>query len=364
MRGSGLLFLALVFIAGCKTSGPSGSDTSGLTPVKNRVVKLGSAALLSPNTPLSRIAFGSCADPAKPQPIWKVISSKRPQLWVGMGDNVYLSKQEPRAFNKAYYAQLQIKDFAEFRMQVPMIATWDDNDYGPGDSGAENPEKENAKLSYMEFFPNDAMALDPRQSGIYHSFLVGNGQQRVQIILLDTRYFRDPLEKNLNPKSALDIYQPTADTKKTILGAEQWKWLEQELQKPAEIRMIVSSIQVVAAEHGFEKWENFPHEKQRLFDLFTRLKLKNVFITSGDRHAGEISKITLLNVGDVYDVTASGLNRTSGIRGEKNSARVGPVYPDENFGLAEIDWKKKKMTLKLVNLEGQDVSSVKVDLKL
>ena len=39
--------------------------------------------------PLSRIAFGSCADQAQPQPIWEAILAWRPDLFIFAGDNVY-----------------------------------------------------------------------------------------------------------------------------------------------------------------------------------------------------------------------------------------------------------------------------------
>ena len=58
---------------------------------------------------------------------------------------------------------------------------------------------------------------------------------------------------------------PNTDPTPTVLGEAQWKWLEEQLQVPAEVRLIGSSIQVVAEDHGWEKWTNFPHERERLF---------------------------------------------------------------------------------------------------
>lgn len=49
-----------------------------------------------------------------------------------------------------------------------------------------------------------------------------------QVIILDTRYHRDPMFSD-----------------GTILGTTQWSWLEKEMRGPAtEITIIVSSIQV------------------------------------------------------------------------------------------------------------------------
>jgi len=50
----------------------------------------------------------------------------------------------------------------------------------------------------------------------------------LQVILLDTRYHRDPLFSDGN-----------------ILGETQWEWLRQELNGPAsEITIVASSVQV------------------------------------------------------------------------------------------------------------------------
>ena len=40
-------------------------------------------------SPLTRIAFGSCADEEKPQPIWDAVLAYQPQLFLLAGDNVY-----------------------------------------------------------------------------------------------------------------------------------------------------------------------------------------------------------------------------------------------------------------------------------
>ena len=52
-----------------------------------------------------------------------------------------------------------------------------------------------------------------------------------------------------------------------MLGDAQWAWLAERLREPAALRLIVSSIQVLAEGHGWERWSNLPKERQRLFDL-------------------------------------------------------------------------------------------------
>ena len=74
-----------------------------------------------------------------------------------------------------------------------------------------------------------------------------------------------------------------------MLGEDQWAWLEEQLRTPAEVRLIASSIQVVAEDHGWEKWMNFPHERERLYRLIRETRAEGVVFLSGDRHLAELS---------------------------------------------------------------------------
>jgi hypothetical protein len=47
------------------------------------------AALPSPSTLMNRLAFGSCANQAFPQPFWDTLDSFDPQIYIMGGDNVY-----------------------------------------------------------------------------------------------------------------------------------------------------------------------------------------------------------------------------------------------------------------------------------
>lgn len=313
---------------------------------------------------LNKIAFGSCQHQKRPQPIWTTIWSKQPDLYIGVGDNVYASKPEDKPIADQYVMQAQVPEFKKARAEIPMIATWDDHDFGENDGGITNSEKEYAKSEFLKFFPADAEQITPVQDGIYHSFTFGKAPQDVQVILLDLRWFRSAVEENKQPKHKLDIYQPTADKKKTMLGDAQWKWLEGELAKPAKIKIIVSSLQLIADGHSFEKWGLFPHEREKMFKLISATKNKNIFVISGDRHLGEFSKINLKNWGDLYDITSSGINRTSRLEGvEENANRVGNNYLKENFGLMSLDWKAKKLSIELVDLKGETIQKEELKIK-
>ena len=52
-----------------------------------------------------------------------------------------------------------------------------------------------------------------------------------------------------------------------MLGEAQWAWLAERLREPADLRLLVSSIQVLAEGHGWERWGNLPAERERLIRL-------------------------------------------------------------------------------------------------
>jgi alkaline phosphatase D len=71
------------------------------------------------------------------------------------------------------------------------------------------------------------------------------------VIVLDTRYFRGPLQKRAKKIAGEGPYEVSSNLSATMLGDAQWKWLEEQLKVPAKVRILVSSIQVVAQDHAW-----------------------------------------------------------------------------------------------------------------
>lgn len=335
------------------------------------------AADLDPTRPLTRIAVGSCIRQNRPQPIWDAVGRFRPDAILLLGDNIYGDTEDMAEMRAKYDALAANPGFAPLRRAVPIIAVWDDHDYGVNDGGREYPRRRESQQVFCDFFDVPADSPLRQQEGIYRAIPCGPPGSRVQFICLDSRYHRSPLKavaltervKGQGP------YVPNPDPAATILGAEQWAWLAEVLAEPAEIRIVLSSIQVAATEHGFEKWENFPAERARLFKTIRQSGAMGVIFVSGDRHAAEISRIP---AGDetvgypLYDLTASSLNQA--IRRpepqEPNRLRVGDRYHGTNFGTIEIDWKESAnrqvplatVTLAIRDEQGAVVESVAIDI--
>jgi alkaline phosphatase D len=204
--------------------------------------------------PLSRIAFGSCIHQDRDQAIWGPLVGARPELFLFLGDNIYADTQDMARLRKMYARLGAQPGYKKLLAACPVLATWDDHDYGTDDSGGDYPKKKESQQAFLDFFGVPKDSPRRKREGVYHAAVFGPPGQRVQVILLDTRYHRSPLKKDTKRPRNLGQYVANDDPGATLLGAEQWKWLGEQLKAPAELRLLCSSTQLVAEDHGFEKW--------------------------------------------------------------------------------------------------------------
>ena len=298
---------------------------------------------------ITRIAFGSCAKPGRPQPIWETIISAEPDLFLFVGDNVYADTEDMAVMRKVYEKQAAVPGFQSLRRTVFVDGVWDDHDYGQNDAGREYPKKKEAQKEYARFFQLPEDSIRRSREGIYDAWFSGAEGQRVQVILLDTRYFRSKLKQAFGTIRKSGNYVATRGDDVTLLGEAQWEWLEEQLKNPADLRVIVSSIQVVPEEHGWERWSTFPDERDRLYRLIEDTRANGVIFVSGDRHHYELSRDTR-GPYPLYDLTSSGLNEhRADNKKEPNRHRVGRLGRGPNFGLLEIDWSAREVELRVVD---------------
>ena len=135
---------------------------------------------------------------------------------------------------------------------------------------------------------------------------------------------------------------------------KQWKWLESSMnQTTASIIVILSSIQILATEHPYEKWANFPKAQKRFIDLLEKNKIQTPIYLSGDRHIAEISARELKSKSTLYDVTSSGLTHSyDSLKEEVNPFRISPLITHLNFGMLQINWEKSILQVQILDVEG------------
>jgi alkaline phosphatase D len=315
---------------------------------------------------VSRIAVGSCADQTLPQPIWDAVLAAKPELFVFMGDNVYGDVKSPdlRELRGAYAAAGDIAGFRKLRSTVSVLPIWDDHDYGVNDGGADFAYREESKTLFLDFWGIPAADVRRTRPGLYHAETIGPPGQRVQIILFDTRWFRSPLKVAAQRRPGRGRYAPDTDPSRTMLGEDQWTWLGEQLRQPAELRLVVSSIQVLAEDHGYERWGNFPRERDRMLALIGETGANGVVFVSGDRHIGAFYRQVRGAPYPLYEMTSSSLNRPFRGASETDIRRVGPLYDQENFGTITIDWEAQLVTLALHDISGAKIDGHTISLSL
>lgn len=324
-----LLLFFTIFFPSCKTKTPT-LDTS--------MEKSSSAKPQQPNPSknLQTIVFGSCNRQDLEQPLWKEILKHEPDLWIWLGDIIYGDSESKDYMEEQYNLQLKVEDYQKLLQTTPIVGIWDDHDYGVNDGGKEFAAKKQNEGLLLDFLGVPQNTDVRKREGAYQSYTLGKKGKQVKVILLDSRYFRDKTNK-----LKMGGYNPNLEG--TILGETQWTWLEKELQNStAQIHLIANGIQVIPEEHRFEKWANFPNERQKLFDLIKKSQAKGVILLSGDRHIGEVSKLDIEGMDyPLYEFTSSGLTHAyTGFTSEKNRHRIGEVASDLNFGVLQIDWGK------------------------
>lgn len=359
---AGVIGAALgAMLSGCAASPAMEVAAAPIAATMPDLPRAGPAASLPASTRLTRLIVASCNRQDNSQAYWPVLAARDPQLFLMIGDNVYGDPGWDGGADlgtfRAAYARLGAEPgFTAFRARVPMLTTWDDHDFGPNDGGGSFTYKEFSEEIFETFW--DAPAEARRHPGVYHAMTYGPVWQRVQVIMLDTRFFRSDLAQvpEDQREGRLGRFMPSADPAATMLGDAQWQWLQAQLAQPADLRIVVSSIQVLTEAHHFESWSNFPAERQRLLALLGTRAPSGLVLLSGDRHSAALYSAALPNGETVWELTASSLNAPSSAADpsarEPDPLRRGPMFGEANFGMVEIDWNARRVALAVEGVAG------------
>jgi len=301
-----------------------------------------------------KYGLGSCLDQRWEQSIWSSIEKEDIDGFIFLGDNVYgdLPSGKLTKMKQAY--ETQRKKLPNWLMNdKEILAIWDDHDFGLNDGGGNYPLKKSAEKMFLNFW--NIPSEDPRRKreGIYFNHIKEIDGIKAEIIGLDTRYFRSELRGKSN------AYKPNFDFDATILGTSQWNWLEGVIENSsADIVIILSSIQVLATTHPYEKWGNFPLERDRLLKLIEKASKKQTLVViSGDRHRSGIYQNK-----DFIEITASSLNKAASQNIETDPLLEGETYPIKNYGILDIRPSSNEITVSLFDKDGSRLNSKTIDI--
>ncbi|WP_281557521.1 alkaline phosphatase D family protein [Thalassomonas sp. RHCl1] len=311
---------------------------------------------------LDTISAGSCfkVKGDMPAAMSRVIA-QQPDLFLWLGDNIYADTTDMALMAQKYDDKKQNADYKRFlEADIPVMATWDDHDFGANNDGKHYPKRAQSQQAFLRHY--DVPADDPRfngQQGIYSAKIAGPVNETTHVIMLDARYFRSP---------TFSSYGQCEGENSTILGQQQWSWLQAELNKKSEIKIIASGIQVLPPLNrernkssycaygdgkqfdqaisnlqeqdmsgtNYESWAEMPQQREKLLRMAQKSmndgNAKAIIFVSGDQHWGELLQKNMPasteHGGEValYEVTASGFGQNWPYH-IPNPLRL-PVYAD------------------------------------
>lgn len=304
------------------------------------------------------IGFGSCLTQERSMPIFNTIKDENYDLFLMIGDNVYgdSEREDLLELREAYDKQRQ--NFDNLNLNFPFEAIWDDHDYGLNDAGKEYAYKEDAKELFLDFWNIPMDDVRRSRDGLYFEWIQTIDGITVQMLFLDTRFFRDallPTDERGAPGK--ERYLPHTDTSLTMLGVDQWNWLEEKMNIQVDHRIIVSSIQFLAMGHGWEAWKTLPHERQKLIDIIDQSSSDNVLILSGDRHRAGLYRLTTNSNKNIIEMTSSSLNLSFANDEEAGPLRVGPTFVQENYGEILLNKTSNSLIVNLKDNQGKIIQT-------
>jgi alkaline phosphatase D len=193
------------------------------------------------------------------------------------------------------YAQYKSDpDLMAAHASAPFIVTWDDhevdNDYaGVEDENDTPPEvfllrRAAAYQAYYETMPLRASTMPAgAHMRLYRRLVFGN---LLDLSVLDTRQYRSPQACGGGSQARCP---EQVDPARTIVGAEQEKWLFANLAT-ARARWTVLGQQVPtfardnAGRFFMDKWDGYTASRQRLYTRLRETKAPNPIVLSGDVH--------------------------------------------------------------------------------
>ena len=248
------------------------------------------------------------------------------------------------------YSRVFDENFQKMASRIPLMATWDDHDYGKDNSDGTYPYREEAKRVFKESYP--AYPFEVENGGIYYKFSIAD----VDVFVLDTRWYRSPM-------------QSEGGGDKKMLGDEQLAWLLNGLKESkSAFKIVFSSVSLndyggdtSSGRPGYDSWMGYNFERNKLLSFVADNDIQGVLVFSGDQHypsahllnwtsplrsVSHSTKLIEYSIGDlasgVFDFSASPLNYKRATGHPLIPENQG--NPDFSFEIFRPDWAMPKDT--------------------
>lgn len=281
---------------------------------------------LDTHKPELSFALVSCMDDSfkkEQEMMWSQLSSMRPDVIFLIGDNVYADWKESRNLGPVVDSSTMWQRFVETRQILslfrqrrltPVLAVWDDHDFGMNDGNRNRPNIGDAQEIFFSFFGRQDIGATEFAAGPGVSF---TWETRGQVFaFLDDRSFRSVNKKPTICESRSNhsacqrggtYASPDAD--ETHFGEQQEEWLFRQLALRRSPVWLISGDQWFGGYQPFESYEgNHPRSFKRFLDRLLVQDDLFVFL-SGDRHLSEMMRIEPAAVGyETYELTSSAIH--------------------------------------------------------
>jgi phosphodiesterase/alkaline phosphatase D-like protein len=247
-----------------------------------------------------KFSLASCMNDENHSPeIWRTMVAQNPDVIFFIGDSVYADTGAPSTgadpehlWQRFCEARTTLEIYYSKKL-IPIIATWDDHDFGLNDSNAkEYPYVEQSQRNFLNFFAqNPAYCRFLAQGPGVASALKLNGQL---FLLMDDRSFRDV-------SGSKDRY--------AHWGQTQERWALNLMDTHSGPTWLMNGSQVYPAMPFKESLsQNHPIQFEGFKEEIRQRSSKVVFV-SGDVHFSEVSKIEKESLGyPTYELTSSSIH--------------------------------------------------------
>ena len=279
-----------------------------------------------------RFVFASCMWDSYPQgDIWEQMIAVNPDVIFLLGDNVYADlppvKSHADLWKRYVETRATLSIFRNKKL-IPIVATWDDHDYGANNSNRDYKFKKEALSTFRKFFVGKKTEnFSTPNIGVASMYEIYG----YSFFLMDNRTFRSPL----------------GETPEQHFGDEQMNWLLENLEE-REHAFIGAGSQFFGGYSHIERppaallaSESFQGEHPQRFSYFIEqlqtINTKVVFL-SGDRHYAEVMAIPEDVLGyRTHELTSSPVgNFLTPFPNTPNQLRVDGNDTHTNFMLVEV----------------------------
>jgi len=283
----------------------------------------------------------------KHERMWDTLLAHHPQLFLSLGDNVYIDHPERPVVQKyCYYRRQSRPEYRRFTAGTALYAIYDDHDFtyndGRGDPDPDTPYWKREVLNiFKNQFVNPFYGGGELNPGCWFDFSYGD----VDFFMLDTRYNREDPKNN----------------DASMLGQLQKKWLLIKLKSStATFKVIASSVPWAknTKPGSRDTWDGYDNEREDIFAFIENNKIEGVILISADRHRSDAWKIERPEAYTMYDFMSSKLTNI-----HTHNIMPGSLFGYNkkcSAGILSFDTKKPDptVTYKIINIDNEEIHRI------